>query len=373
MNTDMNKEFIDAIKEALAPLVDVMQKSNDEAAKQREFLADTIDFLKVAIKGGNFDKGVSKDSTPTEASNSGRNIRQDVINTITKKQEFIYAQAFHRGFSFKKAQDALISGTNPKSLGPAFREAMEKSGPINKEKYEKTIKDIQSKREKGERVDNRNLLGLFSSYATADWNRLADDSPEKIKYFTMEHFLKNNVHVFFEKSGDIYNRVRNPSSIIKDFQRAVQKAWAKNGFGISMDNDKTKLVLDILTEKDIDSDVKLYMNSKVEQIGMVNTDDQKSEQHVEEVVEVIAESDEEEPESIVVEKPKKTTRKRGTGSKKTTKTKTKAKAKKGTAEDTEDGKSRESSPKPCGRRGRRTGRRKAQAVVDSDSESESDM
>ena len=358
----MNKiDFVDALKEAMAPLVEAMNKNNEEAKQQRESLAETVSFLKVAMKTGSFES--LKLDTTGESVSSRRNIRQEVIDTISQKQEFIYAQAFHRGFSFKKAQDALISGTTTrKSLGVAFEEAIKKAGESKGQDYENIIKDISMKRKKGERVDNRNLLGLFSSYATADWNNLADDSEEKVKFFTMEHYFKNNVKEFFEKSGDSYNRVRNPSSIIKDFQRAVQKAWGMNGFGIAMDNDKTKLELDILSESDINSYVKLYMDSKVEQIGKVSNDvsEKTSEQQTEEVVETIAESDDEEPEPVVVEKPKKTTRKRTTSSKK---------KKKVVEEKTEE----PESPKPRARRRGRGRTRKVQAVVDSDSDSDSDM
>ncbi len=359
MNKMNKNELVDALKEALAPLVEVMTKNNEEAKQQRESLAETVSFLKVALKSGSFES--SKLDGSGESVSSRRNIRQEVTDTISQKQEFIYAQAFHRGFSFKKAQDALISGTTTrKSLGSAFDEAIKKAGEVKGRDYENIIKDISMKRKKGERVDNRNLLGLFSSYATADWNNLADDSDEKVKFFTMEHYFKNNVNEFFEKSGDSYNRVRNPSSIIKDFQRAVQKAWGLNGFGIAMDNDKTKLALDILSKSDISSYVKLYMDSEVEQIGKVINDvsEKTSEQQTEEVVETIAESDDEEPEPVVVEKPKKTTRKRTSRSKK----------KKVVEEKTEE----PESPKPRVRRQGR-GRTRKQAVVDSDSDSDSDM
>ena len=359
MNNEQFTTFMDKLDkntDALIKHTEMMSKHVGEADKQQESLAETISFLKVMLKSGNFETG-----TKEEVSNSvstRKNIRQEVIDTVSQKQEFIYAQAFHRGYSFKKAQDALISGTNPKSLGPAFQVALEKGGSEQKEKYLKIIKDIKSRRDNGERVDNRNLLGLFSSYATADWNGLSDDSDEKLKYFTMEHYFKNNVNDFLKMSGDSYNRVRNHGSIIKDFQRAILNAWGKNGFGITMEKDKKiKLELKELSKSEIKDYVKLYNDNKVELIGKVSdtTETVESNKHAEKVVESIAESDSEEPEPVVEEKPKKTTRKRAPRSKK--------KAKQVEVS--------EKTASPKTRRTRRT--RKVQAVVDSDSDSDSDM
>jgi hypothetical protein len=361
MDNMSNTEFINAMTKVMAPLVEAMKKNTQETEKQQESIAEMMTFMKAMMKSGNFD-GLKSDVNG-ETGNSVRNIRQEVIDTITKKQEGIYAQAFHRGLTFKRAQDALISGTSPKSLGVAFEEALMKAGPAKRKEHEASIKEIKKKRDNGERVDNRALLGLFSSYATADWNRLEDDSPMKIKFFTMEHYFKNNVHKFFEMAGDSYNRVRNPSSIIKDFQRAVQKAWATDGFGIKMDNDKTKLEIPVLVKKDIDSYVNLYMTSQSEQIQMGKTDEQVSSvQQTEKVVEEIVGSDDEEPEPVV-EKPKKT-RARKSRAKKTVK-----------KEEVKEDEDEDESPKVSTRsrrKNRRTARKKVQAVIDSDSDSDSD-
>ena len=181
----------------------------------------------------------------------------------------------------------------------------------------------------------------------------------------MEHYFKNNVHQFFEMAGDSYNRVRNPSSIIKDFQRAVQKAWATDGFGIKMDNDKTKLEIPVLVKKDIDSYLNLYMTSQSEQIKMGKTDEQVSSvQQTEKVVEEIVGSDDEEPEPVV-EKPKKT-RARKSRAKKTVK-------KEEVKEDEDENENESPKVSTRGRRkNRRTTRKKVQAVIDSDSDSDSD-
>ena len=393
MDNMSNTEFINAMTQVMAPLVEAMKKNTQETEKQQESIAEMMTLMKTMIKSGSFD-GLKSDVNG-ETGNSRQNIRQEVIDTITKKQEGIYAQAFHRGLTFKRAQDALISGTSHKdSLGDAFEEALgklSKNDPETRKKYETAIKEIKKKRDNGERVNNRALLGLFSSYATADWNLLEDDSPMKIKFFTMEHYFKNNVHKFFEMAGDSYSRVRNPSSIIKDFQRAVQKAWATDGFGINMDNDKTKLEIPVIVKKDIDSYVNFYMNSQYEQIQMGKTDEQVSSvQQTEKVVEEIVESDDEEPEPVV-EKPKKTHAKKSRAKKTVKKEEVKededespkvssrsgSRKRRTTRKKEEVKEDKDESPKISpkvsrrGRRQRRIPRKKIQAEVDSSSDSDS--
>ena len=66
----------------------------------------------------------------------------------------------------------------------------------------------------------------------------------------MNLFLKENCEKFYDDNVELYKRVRNKDSIIKDFRTAVCKSWAKNGLDMEFTDD-TKLQIPELSKEDI--------------------------------------------------------------------------------------------------------------------------
>ena len=66
----------------------------------------------------------------------------------------------------------------------------------------------------------------------------------------MNLFLKENCVKFYDDNVDLYKRVRNKDSIIKDFRTAVCKSWARNGLDMEF-TDNTKLQIPELSKEDI--------------------------------------------------------------------------------------------------------------------------
>ena len=63
-------------------------------------------------------------------------------------------------------------------------------------------------------------------------------------------FLKENCEKFYDDNVELYKRVRNKDSIIKDFRTAVCKSWAKNGLDMEF-TDETKLQIPELSKEEI--------------------------------------------------------------------------------------------------------------------------
>lgn len=351
MSTQMSKEQFEQFMSAMTKLTAVMENLSLQATKDNA----------QSVSG-------QKNSNDTVVSS----IRQEVIKKVAAKG---FSQSFHKSIMFKKAQRALVESTDPTPIQSAYDAALQKSKAPDDVRAK--IQKIKEDRDAKKPIQNRSLIGFFSSIATCDWDLVLNDTDKEI-YHAMEMFLKENVENFYDDNVDLYKRVRNKDSIIKDFRTAVCKSWAFNGFNMKFTDD-TKLQLDELSKEDIqvwinklnmktddsDSDSKKSKSKKSKKSKKVEEKEVEEKVEDEDVtmeLDVESGSDEEE----VPEKQPKKTRKRRTSTVKKTSSK-KSSAKKSTGKKTDDEtESKKSVTKP-----RRRGRPVRTLAQVSDSESES--
>jgi len=228
MSTQMNQTQFEEFMSAITKLTTVMENLSLQTTK------DNVQ----SVSG----QKVSDNTVVTS-------IRQEVMKKVAAKA---FSQSFHKSIMFKKAQRALVESTDPTSIQGAYDKALQKAAKKDSKAPDKILTNIQKIKEcrnAKKPIQNRSLIGFFSSIATCDWDEVLSDDDKEI-YHAMEMFLKENVQKFYDENMDLYKRVRNKDSIIKDFRTAICKSWASNGFNMEF-TDNTKLQIEQLSKNDI--------------------------------------------------------------------------------------------------------------------------
>ncbi len=275
-------------------------------------------------------------------------IRKEVIEKIAQKE---YSQSLHKSFKFKQLQRAFVTGKDDlSSVQVAYEEALERCD--EPDVIRSKIQKIKDDREGGKSIQNRGVIGIFSKISSVDWLHCLTDKDKEI-YHAMNLFLKENCVKFYDDNVDLYKRVRNKDSIIKDFRTAVCKSWARNGLDMEF-TDNTKLQIPELSKEEIKEWI-----DKLNLKKSTTEDEVEVEKETEMELDVNSEDEtEDETEKVPTPKPVKKRKARKPSSKK------KSSAKKSTS-DTE---SKKTPPK---RRGRPV-RKMAEMSDSDDSDSDSD-
>ena len=344
-------------------LVQFLTEDKEQKGEVVSLLTRILAQLELNGKASNSDGGQSDSNTKSKETNVS-SIRQEVIEKIAHKE---YSQSLHKSFKFKQLQRAFVTGESDlSSVQVAYDKAL--SECENPDVIRQKIQKIKDDREANKPIQNRGVIGIFSKISSVDWIHCLTDEEKEI-YHAMNLFLKENSERFYDENVDLYKRVRNKDSIIKDFRTAVCKSWARNALNMEF-TDETKLQIPELSKEDIKEWVdKLNLKkSTTEEVKDVKKSDKK-EKEMEMKLDVESDDeseDEVEDEKVPTPKPVKKRKPRKTSSKKKSSAK-KSSAKKSSAKKSDsDTESKKTATKPK-RRGRPV--RKMAEMSDSDSDS----
>lgn len=332
-------------------LVQFLTETKEQKGEVISLLTKILAQLELNAKTSHNDDGHSESNTKSKETNVS-SIRKDVIEKIANKE---YSQSLHKSFKFKQLQRAFVTGEDDlSSVQVAYDKALSEADEpdVIRQKFQK----IKDDRESNKPIQNRGVIGIFSKIASVDWLHCLSDNEKEI-YHAMNLFLKENCEKFYDENAELYKRVRNKDSIIKDFRTAVCKSWAKNGLDMVFTDD-TKLQIPELSKEEIKDWVdKLNLKKSSTEVNKKTVKKTVEEEEPELKIDVDSESDSESDNEPKVPTPKPVSKRktRKTGSKKKTSSK-KSSVKKQVEE----------KPKPK-RRGRPV--RKMAEMSDSDSDS----
>ena len=340
-------------------LVQFLTENKEEKGEVVSLLTRILTQLELNGKASNSEAGQSDSNTKSKETNVS-SIRKEVIEKIAHKE---YSQSLHKSFKFKQLQRAFVTGESDlSSVQVAYDKALSECD--DPDVIRQKIQKIKDDREANKPIQNRGVIGIFSKISSVDWLHCLTDEEKEI-YHAMNLFLKDNCERFYDDNVDLYKRVRNKDSIIKDFRTAVCKSWAKNALNMEF-TDETKLQIPELSKEDIKEWIdKLNLKKSTTEVKDVKKSDKKEkEKEMELDVELDVESeDESEDEKVPTPKPVKKRKSKKTSSKKKTSVK-KSSAKKSDSNDSDT--ESKTAPKPK-RRGRPV--RKMAEMSDSESDS----
>lgn len=334
-------------------LVQFLTESKEQKGEVVSLLTKILAQLELNAKTSHNDDKHSESNTKSKETNVS-SIRKEVIEKIANKE---YSQSLHKSFKFKQLQRAFVTGEDDlSSVQVAYDKALSASDEpdIIRQKFQK----IKEDRESNKPIQNRGVIGIFSKISSVDWLHCLSDNEKEI-YHAMNLFLKENCEKFYDDNVELYKRVRNKDSIIKDFRTAVCKSWAKNGLDMEFTDD-TKLQIPELSKEDIKEWVdKLNLKKSSTEVEVkdnkktVKKDDKEDEPELKIDVDSDSDSESDNEPKVPTPKQRKTKKTRKNSSKK------KTSSKKSSVKE-------QSKPKPK-RRGRPV--RKMAEMSDSDSDS----
>jgi len=225
-------------------LVQFLTETKEQKGEVVSLLTKILAQLELNAKTSHNDDGHSESNTKSKETNVS-SIRKDVIEKIANKE---YSQSLHKSFKFKQLQRAFVTGEDDlSSVQVAYDKALSAADEpdVIRQKFQK----IKDDRESNKPIQNRGVIGIFSKIASVDWLHCLSDDEKEI-YHAMNLFLKENCEKFYDENAELYKRVRNKDSIIKDFRTAVCKSWAKNGLDMEF-TDETKLQIPELSKEEI--------------------------------------------------------------------------------------------------------------------------
>ncbi len=330
-------------------LVQFLTENKEQKGEMVSLLTRILNQLELNGKASNSDGGQSDSNTKSKETNVS-SIRKEVIEKIANKE---YSQSLHKSFKFKHLRRAFVTGESDlSSVQVAYDKALSKCN--DPDVIRQNFQKIKDDREANRPIQNIKVIGTFSKISSIDWIHCLTDKEKEI-YHAMNLFLKDNCERFYDDNVDLYKRVRNKNSIIKDFRTAVCKAWARNALNMEF-TDETKLQIPELSKEDIKEWVdKLNLKKSTTEVK----DDKKSDKKENEM-ELDVESEDEsedEVEKVPTPKPVKKRKSRKTSVKKSS-------AKKSDSNDSDTESKTATKPK---RRGRPV--RKMAEMTDSDSDS----
>ena len=347
-------------------LVQFLTEDKEQKGEVVSLLTRILAQLELNGKASNSDGGQSDSNTKSKETNVS-SIRQEVIEKIAHKE---YSQSLHKSFKFKQLQRAFVTGESDlSSVQVAYDKAL--SECENPDVIRQKIQKIKDDREANKPIQNRGVIGIFSKISSVDWIHCLTGK-EKETYHAMNLYLKENCVRFYDENVDLYKRVRNKDSIIKDFRTATCKAWSKNALNMEF-NDETKLQIPELSKEEIQEwkDKLNLKKSTTEEVKDVKKSDKK-EKEMEMKLDVESDDESEDevedekvptPKPVKKRKPRKTSSKKKSSAKKSSAKKSSAKKSDSNDSDTE---SKKTATKPK-RRGRPV--RKMAEMSDSDSDS----
>jgi hypothetical protein len=350
-------------------LVQFLTENKEKKGEVVSLLTRILAQLEMNAKASNSDSSQSDSNSKSKETNVS-SIRKEVIEKIAHKE---YSQSLHKSFKFKQLQRAFVTGESDlSSVQVAYDKALSQCD--EPDVIRQKIQKIKEDREANKPIQNRGVIGIFSKISSVDWIHCLTDK-EKETYHAMNLFLKENCERFYDENVDLYKRVRNKDSIIKDFRTAVCKSWARNALNMEF-TDETKLQIPELTKEDIKEWIdKLNLKKSTTEVKDVKKSkaDKKTEKKSGEM-ELDVESEDEseaEVEKVPTPKPVKKRKARKTSSKKKSSAKKssakKSDSKKSDSNDSDTDSKKTTKPK---RRGRPV--RKMADLSDSDSDSSDD-